>query len=205
MIDERERQLIAEAIAAVERRTNAELVTVLAARSDDYRPFAVLWAAVLALLPAPVLVFAAPTAAHLVVVELATFCVLVLLFLFTPLGMRLVPERLRRVRAGSLARSQFLERGLHHTREETGLLLFVSQAEHYVEILADRGIANHVQPDRWQSIVDTFVTDVRGERVLQGFLTAIESCGEILAEVCPKTPDNRNELDDRLILIGYDP
>jgi len=92
---------------------------------------------------------------------------------------------------------------LHHTAAETGLLLFVSQAEHYVEILADRGIARHVDEARWQSIVERFVADVRGERVLQGFLAAVESCGEILAEVCPKTPDNRNELDDRLILIGY--
>ena len=203
MIDERERQQIADAIAAVESRTNAELVTVLASRSDDYRPFALLWAAVIALLPAPVLVFFVSSSAQVVLIELVTFCVLALVFLFTPLGIRVVPEAVRERRASSMARTQFLERGLHHTAAETGLLLFVSQAEHYVEILADRGIARHVDEVRWQSIVERFVTDVRGDRVLQGFLAAVESCGEILAEVCPKTPDNRNELDDRLILIGY--
>jgi hypothetical protein len=40
---------IAEAIARAERRTDAELVTVLARRADDYAYWPLLWAAVLAL------------------------------------------------------------------------------------------------------------------------------------------------------------
>ena len=37
LFGEQERNQIADAIAEVEQHTNAELVTVLAARSDDYR------------------------------------------------------------------------------------------------------------------------------------------------------------------------
>ena len=50
MISEYERAQIAQAIAEVERHTDAELVTVLTARSDDYRYLPVLWAAACALL-----------------------------------------------------------------------------------------------------------------------------------------------------------
>ena len=103
-----------------------------------------------------------------------------------------------------MARRQFLEQGLHHTDGDTGVLVFVSEAERYVEILVDRGISSKVEDDKWLSIVEGFVTDVHERRVEQGFLTALKRCGEILAETVPKTPDNRNELDNRLVLIGYD-
>jgi putative membrane protein len=204
VIGAQERATIAAAIADVERRTDAELVTVLAACSDDYHVYGLLWAAVAALLLAPLLLLFELSAVALVAIELGTFCALVVLFASTRLGIALVPATVRAARARDLARRQFLEQGLHHTGRETGVLIFVSEAEHYVEILADRGIADHVEADRWPAIVDQFVADVRAGRVSQGFLSAIAACGEILAEVCPKTPDNRNELDDRLILIGYD-
>lgn len=47
--DEYHQRQIAEAIARAERRTDAELVTVLARRADDYAYWPLLWAAVLAL------------------------------------------------------------------------------------------------------------------------------------------------------------
>jgi len=203
MLNEQERNEIAAAIAEVERRTNGELVTVLAARSDDYGPAALLWAAVAALVVAPPLAFLELSGIWVVTVELALFCGLAVLFHFTPLGVRLMPESVRSFHAGSMARRQFIECGLHHTVGETGLLIFVSEAEHYVEILADRGIARHVDPARWQTIVDAFIGEVHAGRTRAGFVAAIAACGDILAEVCPKTPDNHNELDDRLILVGY--
>ena len=45
-----EQQQVAQAISAVERETDAELVTVLAARADDYTYIPLLWASLLALL-----------------------------------------------------------------------------------------------------------------------------------------------------------
>ncbi len=33
---------------------------------------------------------------------------------------------------------------------------------------------------------------------------AIRGCGHILSTELPTSPDNHNELDNRLILIGYD-
>lgn len=46
---EYEQRQIAEAIARAERRTDAELVTVLARRADDYPYLPLIWAALLAL------------------------------------------------------------------------------------------------------------------------------------------------------------
>ena len=204
LIGETEQQQIADLISEVERHTNAELVTVLAARSDDYRYIPVLWAAVAALV-VPSALLLTPIAADITVLaQLGTFCVLAIVFRLPVLQTRLIPTSVRHWRAANMARRQFLEQGLHHTQGDTGILIFVSEAEHYVEILADRGIDRHVAPERWRGIVADFVGAMKTGQILTGFETAITQVGEILAEAVPKTPDNHNELDDRLVLVGYD-
>lgn len=204
LISNTERQLVAERIAEVERRTNAELVAVLAARSDDYGYIPLLWAALAALTVPSIGLFTPLAADAVVLAQLALFCVLALVLRVPALRIRLVPQRVRHWRAANMARRQFLEQGLHHTSGETGILIFVSEAERYVEILADRGIDRHVAPERWNGVVAEFIAAMRAGRTLSGIETAIAQVGEILADTVPKTPDNQNELDDRLVLIGYD-
>ncbi len=204
LITSAEQAQIADLIAEMERRTNAELVTVLAARSDDYRYIPVLWAALVALAVPSLLLFTRAGVDAIVLAQLAAFCVLALLFRLPFLHTRLIPPSVRHWRAANMARRQFMEQGLHHTAGETGVLIFVSEAERYVEILADRGIHQNVAPERWRGVVADFVGAMKTGQTLTGFETAISQVGEILAETVPKTPDNTNELDDRLILIGYD-
>ena len=204
LLDSKERERIREAIAEVERRTDAELVTVLASRSDDYRYVPILWAALIALLvPLMLTPFVLP---HVFVVtaQLATFCLLALLLHLPGLAMRLVPKEVRHWHAGNMARRMFLEHGLHHTAGEVGVLIFVSEAERYVEIIADRGISAQVENERWEAIVAAFIADVTAGNVSEGFMRTIDACGSVLAGAVPKTPDNHNELDDRLVLIGYE-
>ena len=199
-----EQTRISAAIAEVERKTDAELVTVLAAASDDYRYIPLLWAALVALIVPSALYLTPLSTAWMITAQLVAFVVLAVLLQTETLRTRLIPKSVRTLRAANMARRQFLEQGLHHTDDDTGMLIFVSEAEHYVEILVDRGISSKVDDERWSSIIENFVDDVHEGQVERGFLTALERCGEILAEAVPKTPDNRNELDNRLILIGYD-
>ena len=204
MLSMTERAQVADAIAEVERHTNAELVTVLVASSDDYRHIALLWSALAALAVAGPLAFTPFAAPTVVAIELAVFCAVMLLLRIPAAARRAIPRAIGHWAASNMARRQFLEQRLHHTANGTGVLIFVSEAERFVEVLVDRGIARIVDDTRWQSIVDKFVTDVQRGQVAAGFLDAIAACGEILTETVPKTPDNTNELDDRLILIGYD-
>ena len=204
LFGERDRNEIADAIAEVERHTNAELVTVLAARSDDYVHHAMAWAAIAALLLSTPLVLVLSNILVVLFAQLALFCALVLLLRIPAIARRLIPKHIGHWRASNMARRQFLDNGLHHTKGETGVLIFVSEAERYVEILVDRGVSAHVDDSRWQAIIDRFVVNVQRGRVATGFVQAIGECGEILAEAVPKTDDNPNELPNRLILIGYD-
>ncbi|HTO58524.1 MAG TPA: TPM domain-containing protein [Pseudomonadales bacterium] len=201
---EQDRNRIAEAVGEVEKRTNAELVTVLAAHSGDYGHHAIAVAAIAALLLSALLVLLQPNIFVLLTVQLGLFCALIALFRIPAIARRIIPQHLGHWHASNMARRQFLEHGLHHTANETGVLIFVSEAERYVEILADRGVSAHVDDTRWQAIVDRFVDNVKRNRVVAGFVDAIAECGDVLAEAVPKSADNPNELPNRLILIGYD-
>src|SRR5690606_19202107 len=97
----------------------------------------------------------------LLMVQWGLFVVLNLLFRMPKLTMLLVPKPVRHWRACNLAKAQFLANNLHHTRGETGMLIFVSEAERYVEIIVDRGIAKHLGDDTWQHIIDAFTRKVR--------------------------------------------
>lgn len=204
LLDEQACKQVAEAIRRIEASTDAELVTVLADRADDYTYIPLLWAALAALLLPGALAFLPGwlEPGYLLLAQWSCFIVLALLFRLPAIAPRLIPRRVGHWRAANLARRQFLEQGLHHTRDATGLLIFVSEAERYVEILADRGISTHIDDAEWARIVQQFTVAVREGRTLEGFLGCIEACGERLARALPATHDS-NELPDRLILIYH--
>ena len=202
-LTDQDRQRIALAIAAAERRTSGELVTVIATAADDYRYIPLLWPALAALLlPAIVLTFWSEIAAwRLYLVQAVAFVVLAVIAHLPPVHLALVPEAVKRRRASRLAREQFFERGLHLTRARTGVLIFVSLAERHVEIIADEGINALVPPGTWDQAVADFVERVRGGRIAEGFLAAIGQVGDRLAEHFPRPPDDTDELPNRLIEI----
>ncbi len=203
LLSEFEQRQVAEAIARVERRTDAELVTVLATRADDYAYIPLLWASLLALLvPGAVYYLGGWLSVNgLLIAQWLTFIVLSLVFRLPSLTTRLIPRTVRHWRASNLARRQFLEQNLHHTAGSTGVLIFVSEAERYVEILVDEGISRHLDNQVWDGIVQRFTEQVREGQTLQGFVTCIEACGDLLSQHVPLTHE-RNELPNRLVVLA---
>lgn len=203
LLSEHEQQQVAEAVTRVERDTDAELITVLAPRADNYAYIPLLWAGLLALIvPGAINYFPGwLTAFELTLVQWATFIVLGLVFRLPTVTTRLIPRSVRHWRAANLARRQFMEQNLHHTKGETGMLIFVCEAERYVEILVDRGISSRISDETWQSIVAAFTRRVKAGETQRGFLECIDACGVHLREQVPATHE-RNELPNRLIVLN---
>lgn len=202
LLSQAERQLVAAHIAAVERETDAELVAVLAPRADHYAYIPTLWAAALALLTPGVLALLPPWLGlwDVLLAQWLVFVVAALLFRWPPLLIRLIPRGVKRWRAAQLARVQFLEQNLHRTAGSTGVLIFVSEAEHHVEIVADRGIDQHVRHEQWQHIVDAFVARIRAGETATGYVQCIAACGELLKKHVPAT-SQKNELPNHMIVL----
>ena len=203
LLSSSEQQQVADAIDRIEQHTDAEIVTVLARQADDYRYIPLLWASLLALvLPGAVVYFTGWLDINgLLLTQWGSFAVLAMLFRLPSITSKLVPRAVRHWRASNLARRQFIELNLHHTEGETGMLIFVSEAERYVEIMVDRGISSRIDDAAWESIVATFTAQVGKGEVLQGFLDCIDTCGAQLAQQVPATHE-RNELPNRLVVLN---
>jgi putative membrane protein len=193
---------ITAAIHAAEKNTSGEFVAVVARASDHYVFLPLLWSAILALLfpGACLLARVSISWIHLYHIQLLIFIVLAVVLLSVPgLHLRLIPSRVKHARASRLAQAQFYLQGVHLTPHHSGVLFFVSLAEHHVEIVADKGIHEKLGEAHWRGIIDQFVALVRRGKVVDGFVEAIGACGAAMAEHYPPDPSDAVELSDGLI------
>jgi putative membrane protein len=192
---------VSAAIRAAEQRTSGQIVCVLARSSSAYAHVPILWSTLLALIvPWPLIYFTPWSVQRIFLAQLVVFLVAVLLFSWMPLRLRLVPRAAQQARAHRAAVEQFVVRRVANTKNRTGILIYVSLAEHYARIIADEGIAQKVPQAEWQAAVDTMVSHMRAGEVATGFSAAIERCGAVLAAHAP--PDGSdNELPDRLYVM----
>ena len=202
LLTPQQQQQVAEAVTRAEQRTDAEIVTVLAPRADDYSYIPLLWASLIALVvPALVHFLIGGLQIYgLLMLQWACFVFLSLIFRLPAITTRLIPPRIRHWRASNLARRQFLEQKLHHTQDRTGVLIFVSEAERYVEILVDEGISRHLDNSDWGTIVSDFTRRVALGHTAEGFIACIDACAELLERHVPKTHP-RNQLPNRLVML----
>lgn len=203
MLDTQAQDRVRAAIRNAETQTKIEFVTVITRQSDGYYFIPTLWAALFALF-VPLLLLISPfwlEAFDVVLAQLLVFSVLTAAFRWSPIMYRVVPRKVLQHRARNMARRQFLDQGVHRTREGTGVLFFVSEAEHYVEIIADCGVDGRVSQETWQRLVDDFTARVRNGDIEAGFIHAVQAVAKIGAEVAPATRQE-NELNDHLVVIG---
>jgi putative membrane protein len=204
MISDADRARIAQAIRAAEARTSGEIFCVLAEQSSHYSLVPVAWAAALALIvPWPLIYLTAWPASVIYVLQLLAFIAATILLSRRGVRFRIVPRRAKHERAHSTAMRQFWAQRLHKTQERTGVLVFVSLAERYAEIIADAGINEKVTPEVWNDAVAALTSAMREGRIGDGFVAAIERCGVVLAQHFPLAPGsvNPDELPDKLVEI----
>ena len=202
LISDKDRKRISRAIAQAEKKTSGEIVAVVAATSDDYMFIPLLWAALAALaVPLVLFPFTDMHVASIYAVQLGVFAALGLLSQWWPLRIALVPRRIKRARAHRHAVEQFLAQNLHTTKGRTGVLIFVSMAEHFAEVIADEGIYEKVPPETWDGIVDELTGHIGKRETANGFVAAIKMCAGVLAEHFPPGSADDNELPDHLIVL----
>ena len=198
MISEAEKARIAQAIAASEEKSAGEIFCVIAHASSGYRLVPVAWSALIALVvPLPLIYFTSLPAGLIYLAQLLAFIVAGVIL--PPIRFRIVPRRAMRERAHVEAMRQFLAQGLHLTERRTGVLIFLSVAERYAEIVADAGINAKVAPAVWQDAVAIAVEAIKDGRIGDGLVAAVERCGAVLAEHFPPGAINRDEVPNKVV------
>lgn len=202
MLTAEEQDRVSAAIAAAERQTSGEIVAVVALESNTYAYVPLLWAGVIAMVvPWPLIFLTWLPVQIIYLAQLSVFLAVVLATRTRPLRYALVPKAVKQAQAHRRAVEQFLAQNLHTTKGRTGVLIFVSAAERYAEVIADLEIYEKVAKERWQAIVDQLIEAMRQSRPADGFVHAIESAGKLLAEHFPPGSADPNELPNHLIVL----
>jgi putative membrane protein len=199
---------VAAAIRTAEARTSGEIYCVVAGESDSYFYPAALFALIGTLLAGTVCAivldfwwFSVRLPVFAIAQLLGSATVLLVLFALPSLRIRLVPAYLQHRRARDNALKQFLAHNVHVTIARTGILIFVSLAERYAEVIADSGIAEQVEQAHWNAIVTDLTEAARQGRLADGLVGAVGTSGALLAERFPPQSVERNELEDRVVEI----
>lgn len=191
---------VREAIRAAEAQTTGEIVAAIARASDGYAHIPLAWAAAVALaLPALQWWWPWLAGAQLYGAQVLAFVATLAILQWPPLKLRLVPRRLKDAACRRHAREQFVAQGLTRTEGRTGVLIFVSLAEHYVELIADAGIDRCVPAGEWQSLVQDFIAAIRAGEPARGLEEIVTRVGVRLKAAAPAGGKNPNELPDHLV------
>jgi putative membrane protein len=199
MIAEADKARVAAAIQAEEARTSGEIYCVIAKQSGDYRLVPIAWAAMIALfVPLPLFWLTRWPAPTIYLAQIVVFLVAALICSHPWLRVRVVPRRTREEHAHAEAMRQFFARGLDRTERRTGVLIFASSAERYAAVIADAGINEKVSLAVWDDAIAALVNAIRDGRPGDGFVAAIQRCGDVLSMHFPPGALNPNELPNRL-------
>ena len=219
-LSEADHKKVSDAIAAAEANSDGEIIAVATDISDAYHDVALHWA-VLALI-ATLAIFAAepsvlrywfgvflggwrpePTLGELLtlllVLGVAKFTAVLLVLKYMPLRLLLTPgaTKSRRVRRRAIA--VFRAGAERRTIGRTGVLIYLSMAEHRAEIVADEAIVSVTTPETWGEAMAALLVEVKAGRPADGIVAAVAQVGAVLAEHFPRTSADTNEIPDKLI------
>jgi putative membrane protein len=202
LLGQEARARISQAVGLAEAKTIGQIVPVVVDRSDHY-PEAPLRAALLGAALAAAASFwvsdvGVPTS--LIIVGGTALVAAGWTLLIPGLHRLLAGGRALEARVHHRALRAFVQHGVHHTRGETGVLVFASLFERRVVILGDRAIHEKMGEAGWQQAVSALTSGLRQGKAAEGFVAAIGIVGEKLAASFPKdagTPRS-NELSDEL-------
>lgn len=205
-----ERERIRLVVHAAEEHTNAEIVPMLVSRSGLYRDAQHRSGLILALFTLTLLLstellwlpwgWHASNAAWLVLATILTYGAGAWLGTLVPIVRLLTPTDRMRHKVRLRAERAFAQHAVSQTRERTGVLIMVSLLEHQIHVLADRPLFQQVPSEQWSKVVEAAVDRLKAGDVVGGVCQSIQTCGVLLAEVCPGRPgDNPDELSNELV------
>jgi putative membrane protein len=172
---------------AVRARTSARFEVLAVPVSDRYALWPVAYGAFAALIVGGLVALLTPLSLRDGFgIEALVFVVVSLVLEWPPLKLLLVPQRLKHERARQFAHRAFAARVLAAKDRKTGMVVFVSLGERYIELVTDDALDRVIGQTTWNRIVGDFTSTVRGAGVAEALTSAIDRCGLELAKHFPK-------------------
>lgn len=196
-----EKEQIAQTIAAVEKLTAGEVAVVITDASDRYPESAILSGITLGSVVALIVTdlffhdslwFFLPTAL------LAGLGIGWLTGRVPALKRLFIPQARLEEEVAQRALQVFYDKGLHKTRDATGVLFFISLMEHKAWVLADQGIYQKITQETLNQHATNVAAGIKAGHAAEALCQEIQQVGITLAQHFPIKPDDTNELSNEV-------
>lgn len=193
---------IEDAVSNAEKKTSGEIVTLIVAASNHYHWIPWMWAVVgwaVASVILEIIALRSPWSIpvdHLLEVQVLGSLVGYVIGLLRPIKRLSLNKKHTREIVHRQCLANFLATGITETRDRTGILIYISEFERIVHVLADRGIHKMASDSYWNDQVNLVVKGLKTGRGCDALCEAIGQIGDKLAEHFPPRPDDTNELSN---------
>ncbi len=203
-----EQTKVTETVHQVEQTTSGEIVPMLVSSSHHY-PVATITGALALTLPTAIILTAPlakltgfPPSSMWVFLVLCCICFPAFNYLVKTLpwlkySFLWVSQVEEEVMEGAV--TSFYTEGLHRTKDQNGILIYISVFEKKVWILGDAGINEKIDQSQWDEIIQELSEGIKAGNNCEALCAAIHKTGESLKEHFPIKPDDENELHDLII------
>ena len=99
------------------------------------------------------------------------------------------------------AQEVFSELGAWDTELRNGVLIYVLMADHDVEIVADRGAAERIAREDWESACRLMEGHFRAGRFQEGAVAGVDAVGALLARHFPARSVERDDQPNQPVLL----
>jgi putative membrane protein len=199
---EAEKQRIAATIGGVEQKTSGEVAVMVVAASDTYPEASLLAGLTIGGLAALLItdLFLADSLGYFVPLLLCGAIGFGSLAKISPPLLRLfIPGSRLESRVAERALRAFYEKNLHTTRDNTGVLFYISLLERKVWILADSGIHQKISQEDLMAHAQEIAAGIKQGQACNALCRKIEAVGIILTNHFPIKDDDTNELSNQVL------
>jgi putative membrane protein len=197
-----EKDKIKETTVAAESRTIGEVAVMIVDESSHYHEAEILGGTILGSLVAlivTILFFHESIWWYIPLSFLLFFPAWFLFKEFRVLKIHCIGNKRKEKAVRERALKAFYEKGLYKTKQNTGVLFFISILEHKVWVLADKGIHEKIKQGTLNKFARHVAQGIREGRACDTLIEAIREAGELLAQHYPIQPGDINELSDQII------
>ena len=201
-ITQDEKDTLVQCVKDVEKQTSGEIVPVIASMSYEYPRATHLGGMTFGILTATG--FTMALGREDMWVFLGFFLAFYVIFsrllaVFPALKKPFISKREMQEEVEEAAVTSFYLNGLHRTRDLTGIIIYVSVFERSVQILADKGINDKVNPEVWDKVIAMITQGIRAGRPGEALCQGVKRCGELIIEHFPVKHDDTDELPNLIV------
>lgn len=135
--------------------------------------------------------------------EAHTSCEFVCVFrersLFVPSVIRfLMPKRWILQSVETAAHLAFLEEEIFATSQRTGIMIYISEAERAVYVMADKGVTEKISAEEFRKLGEQLAKDFSSHTAEETFLSALDEIAKRLGKIFPPHVLDVDELENRV-------